>query len=129
MYCTNIFGGSNYKDLNNKTQAEMLHTVYGDRSMLNIWKKSFSRYQTKLYMYTHTRSYVHPKLGPCSYRGGTYACAYIIRNKRHGGRQMSSLLFGLFLCSKFLSGVAVTICPGRHYLFWPSLFVLAVTIC
>ena len=36
MYCTNIFGGSNYKGLNNKTQAERVQTVYGDREMLNI---------------------------------------------------------------------------------------------
>jgi len=36
--------------------------------------------------------------------------------------------FGFFFI-QFLSGMAVTVCSGRHYLFWPSLFVLAVTIC
>jgi len=35
---------------------------------------------------------------------------------------MSSLLFWLFLHSISVTG-------GRHYLFWPSPFVLAVTIC
>jgi len=35
---------------------------------------------------------------------------------------MSSLLFWLFLHSICVTG-------GRHYLFWPSLFVLAVPIC
>jgi len=45
-----------------------------------------------------------------------------IRNKRHNGRQMSSLLFWLFLHSISVRG-------GRYYLFWPLLFVLALTIC
>jgi len=49
-------------------------------------------------------------------------CGLHIRNKRHKGGQMSSLLFWLFL-----HWISVT--GGRHYLFWPSLFVLAVTIC
>jgi len=35
---------------------------------------------------------------------------------------MSSLLFWLFLHSISVRG-------GRHYLFWPSLFVLAITVC
>ena len=41
---------------------------------------------------------------------------------------MTSLLFGYFSI-EFLSQEAVTICSGRLYLFWPPLFVLAVTIC
>jgi len=45
-----------------------------------------------------------------------------IKNKRHNGRQKSSLLFWLFLHSNSITG-------GRRYLLWPSLFVLAVTIC
>jgi len=45
-----------------------------------------------------------------------------IINKRHKGGQMSSLLFWLFL-----HWISVT--GGHHYMFWPSLFVLAVTIC
>jgi len=39
-----------------------------------------------------------------------------IRNKRHNGRQIWSLLFWLFLHSISVRG-------GHHYLFWPSLFV------
>ena len=45
-----------------------------------------------------------------------------IRNNRHKGGQMSSLLFWLFLHSISVTG-------GLYYLFWPSLFILAVTIC
>jgi len=36
--------------------------------------------------------------------------------------------FGCFSI-EFLSQVAITICSGRHVLFWPLGFVLAVTIC
>ena len=49
-----------------------------------------------------------------------------IRDIREG--ICSHYYFGCFSI-QFLSGVAVTICSGHHYLFWPSLFVLAVTIC
>ena len=45
-------------------------------------------------------------------RGETYCH---IRNKRHKGRQMSSLFFWLFLHS-ILSGVVVTICSGHRFL-------------
>ena len=44
-----------------------------------------------------------------------------IRNKRSKGGQMSPLLFWLLLHSTSFTG-------GCHYLFWPSFFVLAVTI-
>jgi len=49
-------------------------------------------------------------------------CQLHIRNKRHNGSQMSSLLFWLFPHSISIRG-------GSHYLFWLSLFDLAVTIC
>jgi len=49
-------------------------------------------------------------------------CSLHIRNKRHNRRQMSSILFWLFLHSISVRG-------GCHYLFWSSLFVLTVTIC
>jgi len=39
-----------------------------------------------------------------------------VRNKIHKGRQMSSLFFWLFLHS-------ISVRSGRHFLFWPSLFV------
>ena len=45
-----------------------------------------------------------------------------IRNKRHNGRQILSLLFWPFLHS-------ISVMGGRHSLFWLSLFVLAITIC
>jgi len=47
---------------------------------------------------------------------------YTVINKRHKGGQLLSLLFWLFLHSISVTG-------GRHYLFWPSLFGLPVTIC
>ena len=60
---------------------------------------------SKQAIHVHTYTLICPsKTGSmciytCSYRGGTYARAYIIRNKRHKGRQMSSLLFWLILHS------------------------------
>jgi len=45
-----------------------------------------------------------------------------MRNKSHNRSQMSSLLFWQFLHS-------ISVWVGRHYLFWPPLFVLAISIC